>query len=82
MAKQDRFLKRISLRNRKATSNELNAQWNAEAGVKASSATVRRCLALYDLKTYRPRKEPSQKKEVGKGACQMDSRPVEQSNFL
>lgn len=55
---QDRFLTRLCLRNRTASSTDLKTAWEAETGVQASSVTVRRRLFRAGLPARRPRKKP------------------------
>jgi transposase len=54
---EDRYLKRLCLRDRAATSVELKRAWEAETGVRASSVTVRRWLFRAGLPAHRPRKK-------------------------
>jgi transposase len=55
---QDRYLMRMCLRDRQASSVDLKNAWEAEAGVQVSAVTVRRRLFRAGLRARRPRKKP------------------------
>jgi transposase len=57
-ASQDRLLRRLAIRDRRATSTELNRAWESMSGVTCSSVTVRRRLLTAGLAARRPLKKP------------------------
>lgn len=56
--REDRFLIRSSLKNRKKTSSELASELSKDRGKKISSRTVRRRLGEVGLKGCKARKKP------------------------
>lgn len=56
--REDRVLKKLSLKNRKATSKELSSTLNENFNIEISDRTVRRRLQGLGLHGRRPRKKP------------------------
>lgn len=54
----DRFLVRLSLKNRRASSTVLKREWEESSGVNVTSRTVRNRLLAAGLAAHRPRKKP------------------------
>jgi len=57
-AADDRFLVRLSLKNRRASSSDLKREWQDSSGVNVTSRTVRNRLLTAGLAARRPRKKP------------------------
>ena len=57
-AAEDRFLVRMSLKNRRASSTDLKRAWQESSGVNVTSRTVRNRLLAAGLAARRPRKKP------------------------
>ena len=57
-AADDRFLVRLSLKNRRSSSTDLKREWQESSGVNVTSRTVRSCLLAAGLAARRPRKKP------------------------
>ena len=54
----DRFLVRLSLRNRRASSTDLKREWQESSGVNVTSRTIRNRLLAAGLAARRPHKKP------------------------
>ena len=61
---QDRYLTRLSLRNRFATSNELRRDMEGHSGVQVSARTIRRRLLNAGLAARHPQKKPLLTKDM------------------
>jgi transposase len=58
IAAEDRYLIRLSLKNRRASSADLKRTWQEGSGVTSSARTVRRRLLTAGLPARRPRRKP------------------------
>lgn len=57
-AAEDRYLIRLCIRNRRASSSDLKRAWQEGSGITSSARTVRRRLLAAGLAARRPRRKP------------------------